>query len=106
MRKGDCFDAAYHHLNEVYDDGDRDIALCHGIVTTLNGTFVHAWVEIGGENPWCVDVTNGNHVAKRQEDYYRILSVTGVVRYDIDEAAVQFIRHRHCGPWHPSFDHL
>src|SRR5688572_23586420 len=104
MAKGDCFEAAYRYLSELHEEGEADISLCHGIITTLNGTFCHAWVEKKSGNDYYVfEVTNGQYVPLGRPDYYRTLSIKGVVRYDVKQATIESLRHEHFGPWHPSF---
>src|SRR5262249_12102381 len=104
-RKGDCFEAAYGYLRELHEDGEAGIALCHGVVTSRNGTFIHAWVEkTNGRRAYAFDVTNTNFLPLARTDYYRILSIRKVQRYTRKRALIEFVRHGHFGPWHPTFD--
>jgi hypothetical protein len=105
MPKGDCFEAAYKKLRELFADGDVNARLCHGFVTNprLKRTFAHAWVE---NCDFIFDFSNHMDAIMPREKFYKLVSPTGVVEYEHDEAVFAFIRSRHFGPWHESFDHV
>jgi hypothetical protein len=103
MPNGDCYEAAYKKLRKLYEDGDVNARLCHGFVTNprLKKTFAHAWVENCG---FVFDASNDMDAMMRDEDFYKLVTPTGVIEYDRGAAIVAFIKTRHYGPWHESFD--
>src|SRR5687767_10061117 len=99
MPKGDCFRFAFKQMQKLFDDGATDIKLCHGIITSDNGTFAHAWLE---------GVNNDGRYARDQYAilpwtyFYNLFCVARVIRYTVEEAQDECARHGHFGAWDES----
>lgn len=107
MPKGDCFRAAYRRLQEMTDEAEPGVTLCHGIITSDNGTFVHAWIEkVASDKTYVFDVATGHEIVTPGKRYYELLSVRNVVRYGPDQARIEFLRNGHWGPWDVIFDDI
>jgi hypothetical protein len=106
MATGDCFREAFNELQQMEDEGENDIVLCHGVVTNDGQKMMlHAWVEkTVGENAYVFDVANGNEIRATRDAYYGRFMATSVVRYEPQTALMEYAKSMHYGPWDKIFD--
>jgi len=112
---GDCYDVGAYFIlgwsdswpEHVHDTmlclaGDKDLRLCHGMVTGPEEIdFLrhgHCWLEI---DDVLFDFSNGHSLVTRKDTYYKVgkIKETEVKRYTRAEVQVMIAQHEHFGPW-------
>ena len=96
---GDCYRAAFEELRR-HMPGELKLAhgTCIGRGKIEGIAFGHAWLECG---PVVFEVSNGNKRVLLKEPYYTVGACRNVTLYDLEEAIVAALKHKHYGPWDP-----
>lgn len=99
----DCFRQAFTLARQTDNNGMTVVFLCHGFAAMNGKTLtVHAWVEQQIGDQIVVFDNTLNKYRRNGDEYYRHFGVTGVVRYEPQQATILVIQSHHCGPWHAS----
>lgn len=97
MRKGKCYENAFHLLEKF----KGFFVLCHGVCIgtgpTNNGKpFGHAWIE----NQITV-IDGGRGVTLSKVVYYKLGQIRNVKRFTWEQAQKRALKYKHYGPWNP-----
>ena len=107
---GTCFDDMSALFGKLIADGEKNLFLCHGIMTLDNGDlFSHAWLEQGESKVIFTALYNGETVMvdANKKEYLQKSGLVKKTRYSLEKAAIASrLTGGLSGPWRPEYQAL